>query len=105
METKERTLELLEKMEKNSRSQVLYARVQAILSLIAALCCAALLICGIKILPQLQNAAQQAETVLTNLETVTTELAQSDLCRADDISSSRRPANTQACPPVNGQTG
>ena len=79
METKERTLELLEKMEKNSRRLVLYARVQAILSLIAALCCAALLICGIKILPQLQNAAQQAETVLTNLETVTTELAQSDL--------------------------
>ena len=79
MITNERTVELLEQMERNSRRQVLYARVQTILSIVAAGCCLALLFCGVKILPRLQNAAQQAETVLANLETVTAELAESDL--------------------------
>ena len=72
-------LELLERMEKNSRKQVFFARVQFILSAVALLCCIVLLLSGMKILPQLQNTAKQAETVISNLEIVTTELAQTDL--------------------------
>lgn len=79
MENNEKMMELLERMEKANRKQVAYARLQFIFTLIAAACCAVLLFSGMKILPQLQEAAVQAETVLGNLETVTTELAQADL--------------------------
>jgi hypothetical protein len=79
MENNEKMMELLERMEKANRKQVAYARLQFIFTLIAAACCAVLLFSGMKILPQLQEAAVQAETVLSNLESVTTELAQADL--------------------------
>ena len=79
MENNERMMELLERMEKANRKQVAYARMQFLFSAVAAVCCAMLLFSGMKILPQLQKAAVQAETVLSNLETVTTELAQADL--------------------------
>ena len=79
MEQDQKLLELLQRMEKTNRKQVAYARLQFAFSLIAAVCCVALLLVGIKILPQLQEATTQAEVVLANLETVTTELARADL--------------------------
>ena len=79
MENNEKMMDLLERMEKSNRKQVAYARLQFLFSAIAAICCAVLLFSGMKILPQLQEAAVQAETVLSNLESVTTELAQADL--------------------------
>lgn len=79
MENNQKLMDLLEQMEKANRKQVAYARLQFIFSVIAAICCILLLLAGVKVLPQLQEAALQAETVLTNLETVTTELAQADL--------------------------
>ena len=79
MEQDQKFVELLQQMEKSNRKQVAYARLQFVFSLIAAVCCVALLLVGVKILPQLQEATKQAETVLENLETVTTELAQADL--------------------------
>lgn len=79
MENTQKLMDLLEQMEKANRKQVAYARLQFIFSVIAAICCILLLLAGVKVLPQLQEAALQAETVLTNLETVTTELAQADL--------------------------
>lgn len=79
MENDQKLLALLERMEKANRKQVAYARLQFIFSLVAVLCCAALLLFGIKVLPQLQEAVLQTETVLANLESVTTELAQSNL--------------------------
>ena len=79
MENTQKLMDLLEQMEKANRKQVAYARLQFIFSVIAAICCILLLLAGVKVLPQLQEAVLQAETVLTNLETVTTELAQADL--------------------------
>lgn len=79
MDNNQKLMDLLEQMEKANRKQVAYARLQFVFSVIAAICCILLLLAGVKILPQLQEAALQAETVLTNLETVTTELAQADL--------------------------
>ena len=61
MENNERMMELLERMEKANRKQVAYARMQFLFSAIAAICCAVLLFSGMKILPQLQEAAVQAE--------------------------------------------
>ena len=79
MDNNQKLMDLLEQMEKANRKQVAYARLQFIFSVIAAICCILLLLAGVKVLPQLQEAVLQAETVLTNLETVTTELAQADL--------------------------
>lgn len=79
MENDQKLLALLERMEKANRKQVAYARLQFIFSLVTVLCCAALLLFGIKVLPQLEEAVLQTETVLANLESVTTELAQSNL--------------------------
>lgn len=79
MENDQRMLELLERMEKANRKQVVYARAQFIFSLVAAVCCVLLLLTGMKVLPKLQETAAQAELVLTNLELVTTELAGADL--------------------------
>ena len=79
MDNNQKLMDLLEQMEKANRKQVAYARLQFIFSVIAAICCILLLLAGVKVLPQLQEAVLQAETVLTNLETVTTDLAQADL--------------------------
>lgn len=79
MDNNQKLMDLLEQMEKANRKQVAYARLQFVFSVTAAICCILLLLAGVKVLPQLQEAALQAETVLTNLETVTTELAQADL--------------------------
>ena len=79
MENTQKLMDLLEQMEKANRKQVAYARLQFVFSVTAAICCILLLLAGVKVLPQLQEAALQAETVLTNLETVTTDLAQADL--------------------------
>ncbi len=77
---------VLEQLEKLSRKQVRYARIQCIFSIVAAVCCLALVICVVRVLPQFGQAASevhalagQAETVLTNLESVTRELSQADL--------------------------
>lgn len=79
MEKDQKLLELMERMEKANRKQVVYARLQFIFSLVAAVCCATLLLGGMKVLPKLQKTSVQAEAVLTNLETVTEELAAADL--------------------------
>ncbi len=80
--------ELITRMEANSRKQVAYARVQCIFSVVAAVCCIALLIIGVTVLPKLQTVAQQTDIVLSNLNSVTSELAEVDLTgMIDQISS------------------
>ena len=79
METDMKLVELLERMEQTNKKQVFYARLQFLFTVVAALCCVVLLLSGMSILPKLQETAVQAEAVLTNLETVTTELAKVDL--------------------------
>lgn len=79
MENNQKLLELLERMEKANRKQVIYARLQFVFSIVTALCCVVLVIAGMQILPALQETAAQAETVLGNLKTVTAELANADI--------------------------
>ena len=79
METDMKLVELLERMEQTNNKQVFYARLQFLFTVVAALCCVVLLLSGMSVLPKLQETAVQAEAVLTNLETVTTELANVDL--------------------------
>ena len=76
---------ILEKLEKSNRQQVRSARLQCF-SFLAAVCCLLLLLTVAKIVPdikelsgEISGIALQAESVLTNLETVTQELAAADL--------------------------
>ena len=76
----------LEKLEKSNRQQVRSARLQCFFSFLAAVCCLLLLLTVAKIVPdikelsgEISGIALQAESVLTNLETVTEELAAADL--------------------------
>ena len=78
--------ELMTKIEKSNRQQVRYARLQCFFAILAAVCCCAMLLAVLSVIPQvqqialqLQNLGSQAETVLNNLEAVTTDLAQADL--------------------------
>ena len=76
----------LEKLEKSNRQQVRAARLQCFFSFLAAVCCLLLLLTVAKIVPDIKelsgkinDIAVQAETVLTDLETVSKELAEADL--------------------------
>ena len=79
MDQDQKMLELLEEIKKGNTKQVLFARLQCIFSIVAALCCVIILLLGLKILPEIRTSVTQAETVLGNLEDVTTELAKMDL--------------------------
>ena len=79
MDQDQKMLELLEEIKKGNTKQVLFARLQCIFSIVAALCCVIILLLGLKILPEIRTSVTQAETVLSNLEDVTTELAKMDL--------------------------
>lgn len=79
---------ILERMEQNSRKQLLYSRIQCVFSVIAALCCMVLLAKILQFMPQLELLAEQLELVLTDLESITGELEKLDLTKmVDNINS------------------
>ena len=85
--------EILERLDKSNRQQVRYARLQSILAILAALCFIALVFVAGSIVPKLmdftaeaEGLLAQAEVVLTNLEDVTSELAQVEYTKMiDDV--------------------
>lgn len=79
MENNTQMLEIMQRMEKDSRRQLLYTRLQCLFALIAAVCCAAVLIMFLRLAPQLQELTVQMETILENIGTVTEALAAADL--------------------------
>ena len=79
MEEKKELRELLERLDESNRQQAKYARWQCILSVAAALCCVGLFALVWQLMPQVQALTGQMETVLTNLEIVTEQLAGMDL--------------------------
>lgn len=79
MDNEQKLIELLERIEKNNRKQLVYARLQAFFTILTAAVCILLLVFGAKTLPQLQETVAQAQAVLSNLESVTDALAKSDL--------------------------
>ena len=106
METQQKFLDFMERMEKINRKQVFYARLQFLFTVIAAVCCIVLLVTASKMVPMLQETAKQAETVLSNLETVTTQLAQADLAgmvgNVDDLVTTSQEGVKQALDKING---
>ena len=79
MEEKQELQELLKRLDESNRQQAKYARWQCILSVASALCCVGLFVLVWQLMPQVQALTSQKETVLTNLEIVTEQLAGMDL--------------------------
>ena len=71
--------QLLERLDKSNRQQVKYARLQCLFSAVAAVCCVILFVSVNSLMPQIQQLSSQLETVLANLEVVTTQIAELDL--------------------------
>ena len=68
-----------ETLEKLLEKQVHYAKWQCILTSAVVLCCMGAFLLILTVLTRFQGVADQLEVVLTDLETVTDELAQADL--------------------------
>lgn len=79
MENQMQIQSLLEKMEKHSRKQLFYTRVQFFCTLALTVSCIVLLIKIGQFLPQLEQLAAHAEAVLINLESVSSELQKLDM--------------------------
>jgi len=69
---------ILERLEKNSRKQLLHARIQTLFSIVCALFCGILLLKLLQFIPQLEDLIAQAEILLRDLDAVTKTLSQLD---------------------------
>ena len=86
MEENKETMELLRKLETNSRMQTYSGYARTALVLVCAVCIVVLTVAVMKLLPQIsgilgqaQHAVNQAETVLDYLEQTSSQLSQVDL--------------------------
>jgi len=79
MEEKQEMRELLERLDQSNRQQAKFARWQCIFSVASAVCCIGLFMLVYTLMPQVKELTGQMETVLTNLEVVTDQLAGMDL--------------------------
>lgn len=126
MENNPQPRELMEQLEKNSRRQLTLARLQCFFTAAIAVCCLLLLSVVWGVIPQVtelagqlqqlavqlqqlavqvQDLGAQAQVVLTNLETVTAELAQADLAamvgNVDELVVSSQEGLSQALEKIN----
>ena len=79
MEQNRQMLELLEKMEKTSRRQLLFTQILCGLALAAALFCIIALVQVRQILPDLEVIIAQMQSVLGDMEIAAGQLAQLDI--------------------------
>ena len=111
MESKSET-KLLEELAESSRKQLRCAQLQCFFTLAAAIFCLLLLLTAARLVPQIRELAgqissisAQAEVVLSNLEIVTEELAQSDIAGmvadVDTLVSSSQTGAEQALEKIN----
>ena len=71
--------QILERLEKNSRRQLLHTRLQTIFGIICTVFCGILLINLLAFIPKLESLISQAEVLLRDLDTVTQQLAKLEL--------------------------
>ena len=71
--------ELLRQQEHSTRKQLRYARLQCILTGIAALCCVGFLILACILFVQAQELMAQLEPLITDLKSITQELSNTGL--------------------------
>lgn len=79
MEENKEVLELLRKIEKSNRQKIRMGRILCVLALVAALWCAAAFGVIASLVPQVNTVLAQTQSVLSNLETTSQQLASLDL--------------------------
>ena len=79
MENHAHLQKILERMEENSRKQLVYSRIQCIFSVISAVCCVTLVATLLRFIPQLEDLAAQVDLLMSDLQSVTAELKKLDL--------------------------
>ena len=79
MEHNDKTLELLEKIEKTNCRQLLFTQIFCGIALVAALFCILALVKVHQLLPQVQGITAQMQGVLGNMEQAASQLAALDL--------------------------
>lgn len=79
MEQNDQMLELLAKIEKTNRRQLLFTQILCGLALVAAIFCVAALLQVRQLMPQLEAVITQMQTVLGDMEQVASQLAQLDM--------------------------
>ena len=79
MDQNQEMLELLRKIEKSGRQKNVTNILLCLFMLAAAVSCVGLFVLIWTLMPEVRNLTQQMETVLANLELVTTQLAGMDL--------------------------
>lgn len=79
MENNTEMQQLLERLEKSSKQQAVYSRLQFYFSVVAVVLCLVLVATILLVTPQVRDLANRADTLLANLETVTDQLAELDL--------------------------
>lgn len=70
---------ILERLEVNSRKQLLHARLQTLFSIVCAIFCGILLMNLLAFIPQVESLISQAEILLSDLDVVTKQLSKLDL--------------------------
>ncbi len=79
MDENTQMLELMNKIEKTNRRQLLFTQILCGIALVAAVFCIIVLLQVLHVLPQLEAVVLQMQTVLNNMEEVSAELAQLDM--------------------------
>ena len=79
MEQNDKTLELLEKIEKTNRRQLLFTQIFCGIALVAVLFCVIALVKVNQLLPQIQGITAQMQGVLGNMEQAAGQLAELDI--------------------------
>ncbi len=78
MEENNQLQELMLRIEQSNRKQTKFAKWQCIFSAVAAVSCVAVLMIVVCLLPRLGAMVTQAETVIADVQQVTSQLAQAD---------------------------
>ncbi len=78
MEENNQLQDLMLRIEQSNRKQIQFAKWQCVFSAVAAVCCAAVLVIAVCLLPRLNTMVTQAETVIADVQQVTSQLAQAD---------------------------
>lgn len=84
MDEKKDMRDFMERMEESNRQQALFAKLQCLFSVIAAVCCIAILVAVLGVLPQLKDTVKQVDAVLANVESVSGQLAEANVSAVMD---------------------
>lgn len=79
MEENKKTLELMEKIEENSRRQLRTNRILCAFTGVAMVCCLVMLMTVLRLVPQVSQVMAGMQSVLSNLEETTSQLTKIDL--------------------------